>query len=444
MSITKFFIVLTLISLGLASNSSAELPVHNSIAAAAPGRIYVQGTKLMVDAKPIYLNGANTPWNFFNEFGSTDGNNYDHAWWNSEFARLKAKGINSVRIWISCNGTEQPQTNSTGVTGINTQFWTDVDDLMGLATAHHIYVMATMVSFDHVNPYIWDYVTQAHSTIFNNWLAVYNTTSGVQTILDKYIVPFVQRYKDNPYLFAIDLCNEPEWMSENYASVSVANMQRYAARAAAAIHHSGSQVLVTIGSASIKWNSEKFGVGNYWSDANLQKQFVDTQAFLDFYQIHYYLWMEPYYPVRTSATNNGITDKPLVMGEMPAAATEVNNNNARLLPVGETVASLFEFFLANGYSGHYPWTSNAFAATDTHFTGSLTDFGPAALAFQQAHAGIVIMPGTSVSVKGVNASHRGDGLGNPSPISAHNGAVNALGQKALKENFFLRAYRFFR
>jgi hypothetical protein len=435
MSSLKLYIPLALMCLTLFGNGAS---------AAAPGRIYVQGTKLMVDARPIYLNGANTPWHFWNEFGSENGNNYDHAWWNSEFARLKAKGINSVRIWISCDGTEQPQSNSSGVSSVSSKFWSDMDDLMGLASVHHIYVMATMVSFDHVKPWTWDPVTNAHSTIFNNWLAVYNTSAGVQTILDQYIVPFVKRYKDNPYLFAIDLCNEPEWMSENYGSVTVANMQRYVARAAAAIHRSGSQVLVTVGSASIKWNSEKFGIGNYWSDANLQKQFVDNQAFLDFYQIHYYIWMEPYYPLRTSAVNNGITDKPLVMGELPAAATEVNNNNARLLPVGETLESLFEYFLANGYSGHYPWTSNDFAPTDLHYTGSLTDFGAAALAFQQDHTNIVIMPETNTIINAFNPPNRGEDLKSPLEIKNQNPSVNALGQKAETENIFLRVYRYFR
>ena len=363
--------------------------VGQILAADIPGRISVQGTQLMMGGQPIYLNGANSPWNYFNEFGSTDNGDYSHAWWNSEFVRLKAAGINSVRIWISCDGTEQPATDANGVVGVNAQFWSDVDDLMALATTHQIYVMATMMSFDHANPWIWDYNTNAHSTIFHNWLAMFNSVAGVQAMIDRYLLPFVLRYQDNPYLYAIDLCNEPEWINQNYGSESWANLQRYAARAAAAIHRSGSPVLVTIGSAGVKWNSNRYE-NNYWSDANLQAQFADSQARLDFYQIHYYQWMEPWYPLLPSAAGHQLTDRPLVLGELPGHVARTPAQDWDL-PSGLTFPQIFAFLLANGYSGHYPWRSNG----GTY--GSLDDFGPSTLAFKQAHPDLVRTPSALVA-----------------------------------------------
>ena len=71
------------------------------VRAAAPGRIYADGNRLMVDGRRIYLNGTNCPWNAWNEFGSTNGGDYDPDWWESEFGRMAAVGINSARIWIS-------------------------------------------------------------------------------------------------------------------------------------------------------------------------------------------------------------------------------------------------------------------------------------------------------------------------------------------------------
>ena len=358
--------------------------------AADPGRIYVQGNMLMADGSQIYLNGANTPWNQYNEFGGTNpyGARYDRVWWEQEFIRMKNSGINSTRVWIACNGTTQPSIDANGnVTGVSAQFWSDVDHLMGLASTHGIYVMASMMSFDFADPYIWDYATNAHSTKYLAWTSMLKSSAKVQTMIDNYLVPFAVRYKNNPYLYAIDLCNEPEWINQNagggsaWVVVSWAELQRFMAMSAAAIHNSGSDVLVTLGSAGAKWNSVIYE-NNYWSDAALQAQFANSKAFLDFYQIHYYHWMQPWYPLRKSAVELQLADRPLVMGELPGKPTATNGD--RLLPVGETIALISEYFLSNGYSGHYPWTSNGVDGN-----GSLADFGPIALAFKQAHPDLV-------------------------------------------------------
>ena len=385
-AISRLFMV-ALALLALTSNASA----------ATAGRIYCQGTELMADGTRIYLNGANTPWNSWNEFG---GSSYDAAWWNAEFVRLKAKGINSTRIWICCDGTTHPSIDTSGnVTGASAAFWTNIDSLMSLAQANQIYVMASMMSFDFANPYIWDYGTSAHSTKYLAWTSMLKSSVKVQTMIDNFIVPFVVRYKDNPYLYAIDLCNEPEWINQNagggsgWVVVTWAELQRYVAMSAAAIHNSGSTVLVTIGSAGAKWNSVVYE-NNYWSDSLLQAQFANSKAFLDFFQLHYYIWMQPYYPLRKSASELQLANRPLVMGELPGKPTAQNGD--RLLPVGETIALISEYFFNNGFSGHYPWTSNGVGdAAST--TGSLTDFGAAALAFQQAHPTVIRFPSTGTA-----------------------------------------------
>lgn len=361
-------------------------------AAADSGRITVSGTGFIVDGKQIYLNAANTPWISWNEFGGTNpaGPRFDSAAWDAEFGRLAAAGINATRVWISDNGTVQPNITASGiVTGANSQFWLDTDELMRLAAKHHIYVMATMMSFDHMDQYIWDYQTNAHSTTYQRWRAMMSSTGGTQSMVDNYIVPFAVRYKDNPYLFAIDLMNEPEWTmyllndtnDPRYGQLPTADLQRYAAMASAAIHRSGSKVLVTIGSAGVKYSSPKYVLpwttGDFWNDTVLQSRVGgDPQAFLDFYQIHYYLWMEPWYPLLVSTADNQLVGKPVVMGEMPSKDSH--------FATGTTIPQVFDFLLNNGYSGHFPWTSNG-----TDANGNLSTFGSAALAFQRAHSGVV-------------------------------------------------------
>jgi hypothetical protein len=53
----------------------------------------------MLEGKRIWINGTNTPWNKWNDFGG----NYDDSWWDKHFAELHNAGINAARVWINCN-----------------------------------------------------------------------------------------------------------------------------------------------------------------------------------------------------------------------------------------------------------------------------------------------------------------------------------------------------
>jgi hypothetical protein len=75
------------------------------------------------------------------------------------------------------------------------------------------------------------------------------TDSGkIDSMVTNYVVPFVVRYRDNPWLWCFDLCNEPDWIYENdrCGKIPWEWFQTYVAKAAAAIH-ANSQVLVTVG-----------------------------------------------------------------------------------------------------------------------------------------------------------------------------------------------------
>jgi hypothetical protein len=115
------------------------LPLHGQ-------KIVINGTKFNVDGKEIFINGANTPWNNWNDFGGS----YQSSWWNSEFKRIKNAAGNATRIWISCDGEVGLNINNDGtVTGATNAFWADLDDMFQLAQNNKIYIMATLISFDH-------------------------------------------------------------------------------------------------------------------------------------------------------------------------------------------------------------------------------------------------------------------------------------------------------
>jgi hypothetical protein len=196
--------------------------------------------------------------------------------------------------------------------------------------------------------------------------------------------PFVAKYKNNPYLWSIDVCNEIEWVNQNAecGNIPWARLQYLVARTASAVHDS-SQVLVTLGSAAIKWNSPKFE-GNYWSDANLKAQYNKTNARLDFYSPHFYGWVVKWFgnfAVDKSPADYGINDRPCVIGENPAKGVYNDAANPTLVvPASEMFTGAYN----KGWKGVMPWTSNG---VDSN--GNLNDFKDGLKAFKDAHPELI-------------------------------------------------------
>jgi hypothetical protein len=350
-------------------------------------KITVSGNKFLVDGKEIFMNGANTPWNNWNDFGGS----YVSTFWDSEFQRIKNAGGNSTRIWITCNGVVGVNISDDGtVTGATPAFWSNLDDMFRLAQRNKIYIKATLISFDHFKNSNAKYMA---------WRKMVLNDDKVSSFVDNYAVPFVNRYKSNPYLWAIDVCNEIEWVNQDAADGQIAwtRLEYFVARVASAVHEN-SQVLVTLGSAAVKWNCDKYE-GNYWSDARLKAQYNKDNAKLDFYSIHYYGWNVKWFgnfAVDKSPADYGLNDRPCVIGECPAKGV-FNDGATPTLVVLPT-----DMFLATwnkGWKGLMPWTSNGSDAN-----GNLSDFAAGLLKFQKAHPELV----DPASITGMNQEINGN------------------------------------
>jgi hypothetical protein len=290
-------------------------------------RISVSETEFRKDGNRIWLNGTNTPWNKWNDFGG--GFNYD--WWNDEFQQLKDLHINCTRVWITCDG------NNTGInisddgyiSGVDVLFWSHVDQLMEIAQSKQIYVMIALISFDHTKP---------GNANASKWIKMYNSAINRQSFVDNYAVPFVNRYKNNPYFFAVDVGNELEWVWENHGvpSDSVINL---VSRVADAVK-TNSEVLVCQGwGAGIKYNtSARGGSGNYLANVNV-----------DFYNIHYYDWQNQWFgnPFDQSPANYSMNSKPCIIGESSAKGA-----------AGYTAQQCYQKAFEKGWQGLMVWTSN--------------------------------------------------------------------------------------
>jgi len=339
-------------------------------------RITVNGTKFMVGGNELFINGVNTPWDNWNDFGGQ----YDPDFWDLEFQRIRQHGGNASRIWITCNGDVGINISQDGnVSGATEAHWEDLDHLFELALKHRVYIMATLISFDHTkNTYIK----------YQSWRNMLGSDAMVATYIDNYVIPFIDRYKDNPYLWCVDACNEIEWMHENPENGQIAweRLQYFVARVAAAVHDN-SPVLVTLGSAAVKWNSDCSGCeGNFWSDENLQSQISSPAAFLDFYSPHYYGWVVRWYgnfALDKTPDSYGLVDRPVMIGENPATGVFKQNTSGvdeLEVPMDEAYVNTYN----NGWRGLMVWTSNG---VDQY--GSLEDCGQGLFNFFREYPDLV-------------------------------------------------------
>jgi hypothetical protein len=331
--------------------------------------ISIKGNQFVVGSgQRIWLNGVNTPWNKWNDFGGS----FDRNWWDNHFRTLMNSGVNCSRVWISCDGNGAVKTNEGGVTGLSPSFFRDCDSLFAIAGRYGIYIDATMMSFDHC---------KSPNAAFQNWRNIITSRMASLTYVNYYLIPFVNRYKTCPWLFAINLCNEPEWISEdaNDGKLPVKSLQQFFGLCAAAVHNN-SKIPVTIGSACIKWNTDNKGyVGNYWKDAALKAASGDPDAYLDFYCIHYYGWVHKYFksPFEMTPADYGINDKPVIIEESPG-------KDSGLKEIPMTLVQAYESAFEKGYQGNMPWTSNG-----VDENGDIKTVGVAALSFKNNHQDLV-------------------------------------------------------
>jgi hypothetical protein len=290
-------------------------------------RITINGTEFAVNGKRIWLNGTNTPWDKWNDFGS----GFTYSWWNNELQQLKEFHINCTRIWITCDGNNAGITiNNAGyISGVTATFWSHVDQLMEMAQSKQIYLMIALISFDHTKP------GNPNAT---KWIKMYNSADNRQAFVDNYAVPFVNRYKSNPYFFAVDVGNELEWVWENHG-VASGNVIDLITRVANGVHQS-SEVLVCQGlGAGIKYNTAAHGgSGNYLATAGV-----------DFYNIHYYDWQNQWFgnPFDHTPSYYTMNTKPCIVGETPAKGA-----------AGYNPQQCYQKVFEQGWQGLMVWTSN--------------------------------------------------------------------------------------
>ena len=327
----KIFALLSIFSLFISSISCLE-------------KVKISGTNFIVNNKTIFINGVNTPWDKWNDFGGE----YNEQFWDEHFKKLHSNGINASRVWISCNGYHLKIDSSGKVKGPTEKFWIDLDSLFSIAEQHEIYIMATLMSFDNFKDEGQPYMS---------WRALLDNEKNMDSYVETYIIPFVQRYSKYSSLWSIDLCNEPDWIHENEecGKIEWEKICKLFAKSSAEIHEN-SDILVTIGFGIIKYNSKKYE-GNFGDDDYLKKLADNPKAYLDFYSPHYYEWEAEWFtfPFDIDPITFGLDGtKPALIGEFPASGMTSKTKGSKEMNGDECYISTYK----SGWNGIMAWTSN--------------------------------------------------------------------------------------
>jgi uncharacterized repeat protein (TIGR02543 family) len=352
--------------------------------------VSITGNKFTLGESEIWFNGINTPWHLFDDFGRSD---FDPDWWTEEFAKYKDNHINLARVWIHGSGEVSPDIDATGyVSGASDLFWEHMDYLMDVSEANQVYVLPALLSFD---------ITKNTYTTYEYWRAFLQSESNIQSYIDNVLIPLVERYNDRPYLLGWEICNEPEWMFENseHGPQSFDDVQKLHAMFAAAVHENSTKP-VTTGSAAPKWNSpiyDSWGEyeGNMFSDDALSAAINNSNAYLDFYQYHWYAWqtewMESPFTMSTAAYE--VDDRPVIVGES-------EGNDVCDEYICQTLVEMYENAYLNGFDGVCAWKT---PQNDGH--GTFENIAVATNAFYSSYPLLVYPDGSDpIPVEGVSLS----------------------------------------
>jgi hypothetical protein len=273
---------------------------------------------------PAFIKGANLPWidgDYYNDIAVNPhypawGCGYNSAHMNSYLEDLHRMGITVVRFWLNTDDQGCTLDANGLVTGVTTQFWTNLDNVVSVAGSNGISLYLTLSEgrFD--------------------WLT---NTAMANAYKTNCLIPLSQRYQGSTNVFGIDLMNEIDgWVADPTmgnpwiaSGATWAQARAYITNFAAAVHSIDSNRLVSCSQVYHGWSN----LGS-WKGLGL-----------DFYDFHYYA---DTISLPSVASLN--LDKPVYIGECGQANADTLWSDA-LQSTCELEA------LNSGYNGGYAGVS---------------------------------------------------------------------------------------
>jgi len=313
-----------------------------------------------VGCKKRFMYGVNYAWaNFGNDFGGL-------ATWNqpgvagakaartTDMTDMANNGVDVIRWWmfpqlgsdaIKLDGSKTP-------TGLGTTVVSDINAALSIAAQLNVHIKLTLFSFDS----FWaDYTV--NGVPFPSLQPMVTDATKRAALIANVIVPIAKAVAASPdkdRMIAWDVINEPEWSitgTDPYgdpafeptttgsdgkvmAPVSYTQMETFVKEVVTALH-ANSTAPVTVGGAAVKW-------AKAWS-----------QVGLDFYDFHWYGWVDQYYSHKNTPAYYKVSDKPVVVGEFPLIPS---GDKTGLSFGGISYGTFINDLVTAGYAGAQGWS----------------------------------------------------------------------------------------
>lgn len=306
-----------------------------------------------------FVHGVNLAW-LGGAYDHDFGPNPHHPTWGTAFDRRKLEtmfaaaaelGVRVMRVWMfeGCEGFLRDERKQ--ITGLDPTFLANVDVLVReMAPRFRIELYLTLLSSAHV----WADAEAQEPNLITD-------VAARQAYLDRALGPFVARYADSPWVFAIDLANEAEaavgGTSGNWSSgVTWEQMRAFIQAGARKAHDVAPAMRV---SSSSGWHDFENVRGG---DAALEDPFSTLRAGrftglgLDFYDVHTY---------RDTAIIPRVRDlhldRPVLLGEV-GQASSTRDDELQRSAYASAVGDAYRL----GYWGVLGWYLDYPGSTNEH------------------------------------------------------------------------------
>ncbi len=340
--------------------------------------------------REVFLSGMNLAWiNYAADVGDAvlDTHSFKMA-----MQDVRDSGGNVMRVWLSTNGANDPKFDpATGlVNGLGKETINNVKRMLKIAGDNGMLLMPVLLSHNLTE----DPNDQKGLPLQNN-LKLLTTDAGLQAYIDHAVLPLVKAIGKDTSLACWEVFNEPEGMVENIgwtkgARIQGSDVQKVVNRVAGAIHRAVPGVLVSNGAQTFATSSDVPAIGsvNWYSDSALVAVGGDQDGILDFYMVHYYPWNGAKYSPFAHPASYWNLDKPIVLGEFPAASWSKANANQPngYHPVYDEaqIDTLYANTFDNGYAGALAWCY--MGDSYDSWLGSFSTTAPAMSALFRDHA----------------------------------------------------------
>ncbi|WP_103068673.1 T9SS type A sorting domain-containing protein [Aquimarina sediminis] len=374
----------------------------------------------------LFVNGMNLAWvNYGRDIGVSPASS--DIYYRPDLEKfieamnfVEEQGGNMIRWWYHTNGATNPVFDTDKKVKPNPSFFhDDVKAILDLAEERELKVQICLWSFDMLKDQ-WGVDTIANKNILTQ-------DEYMDSYINNALLPLVNFIGDHPALFAWEIFNEPEGMTNKYAShwegfkerVTMSDIQRFINRTAGAIRRAQPQVRITNGALGFMTNVEDASkeFWNAYSDANLFSQGNDEKGYLDFYNIHYYNWARS----KGSPFHNNYDpdkiDKPAVIGEYYPDDLSFDQKKG---DQDHDLSTLFatdlgNILLSNQWAGSlvWSWTDRKLPEERNNMAGIIKKVNDAIapksiIDFHEKYAGIKIYPNPAQEIINIEGIERGD------------------------------------